>query len=359
MKEILAEIPAQGHGEAVEVARNFANEKAFQVAVHTLRGNLSPAEAGEAFSNIAEASIAAVLSVIEEEFASWRAPHGETGIAVALLGDSATGQAALGAALDALCVYEGSARYYEELTHRFFEALREYSRENLLFTPIPESGRERPALLLSALAERFRTPGNAEGLLDLARARLVYASGDGAVRTKFEEALLDALSGGTAREALIASLAGTAWGEREPGLHAIAEMRGGLRDIERAARLLQLILAGQSTDTPAIGEAGLFEAAAGHGLISAEAAAGLVEAATLWRNLAGALQLVSEGDFDAGSAAPEARAVIARSCGLQDFDGLDATIRDTASRASAGVEAVKRLCSGRSAPSSSPETPDC
>ena len=47
MKEEIADIPVQGIREAVEIARDWSNGKTFQIAVHTMRGNLTPIEAGE------------------------------------------------------------------------------------------------------------------------------------------------------------------------------------------------------------------------------------------------------------------------------------------------------------------------
>ena len=54
MKEQVADIPVQDTKDAVEIMRNWSNDKVLQVAMHTLRGNLSPVEAGTALSNIAE-----------------------------------------------------------------------------------------------------------------------------------------------------------------------------------------------------------------------------------------------------------------------------------------------------------------
>ena len=48
MMEQIAEIPVQGIEEAVEIARNWSNDKVFQIGVHTMRGNLTPVEAGKA-----------------------------------------------------------------------------------------------------------------------------------------------------------------------------------------------------------------------------------------------------------------------------------------------------------------------
>ena len=58
--------------------------------MHTLRGNLSPTEASTALSNLAEASIATVLSAVAEECANRQGHRGEGGIAAAVLGDPAS-----------------------------------------------------------------------------------------------------------------------------------------------------------------------------------------------------------------------------------------------------------------------------
>ena len=344
MKQRVSECPAQGAHEAAEVARNLANDKAFQVEIHMLRGNLTPREARVALSNIAEGSIAALLSRIEEELASWRAPSGEAGIAVALPVDPAVGQSALGGRLDLFCAFLGSPEYFTELAHRFFDALREYSRGNLLFAPIADEQRMRPPLPINSFPEHFQRAGAADDLLELARARCIHTSGSDDTARSFETARRDALCRGAAREALISRLCGAPWGENGAGLQSIENMRGGIRDIERAARLLQLILARESTETPTSDEASLFKAAAEHGVIPSEAAEGLAEAAERWQSLAETLRMIAPETFDIASASPEARNVIARSCGLRNFEDLDAAIRDSASRAAAGLEAVRQLC---------------
>ena len=61
MKEQIADSPVQDVREAADVARSWSNDKVFQIGVHTMRGNLSPVEAGTALSNVAEASIVTVL----------------------------------------------------------------------------------------------------------------------------------------------------------------------------------------------------------------------------------------------------------------------------------------------------------
>ena len=192
MKEEIAEIPVQGVREAVEIARGWSNGKTFQIAVHTMRGNLTPIEAGKALSNVAEASIAAVLSAVEEEFAG-RATGG--GVAVVVLGDLASGEVALGAKLEVVFVYAGgSPKSHESLCRSFFERLRELSRDNLLFAPI---GRERqlgPLRTLEEFLEHHRSAGTREELPDLTRTRCVFTSGNADLAHRFDEARKDALA---------------------------------------------------------------------------------------------------------------------------------------------------------------------
>ena len=69
MMEQIADLPFLGVKEAVQTARDWSNDKVFQIGVHTIRGNLTPAEAGTALSNVAETSIVTVLSAVEQEFA--------------------------------------------------------------------------------------------------------------------------------------------------------------------------------------------------------------------------------------------------------------------------------------------------
>ena len=94
MRQQIADVPVVGLDDSIETVRNWSNGKAFQVGVHTLRGNLSPIEAGTALSNIAEASIASVLAAVAEDFAERRGARTDGGLAAAVLGDLASREAA-------------------------------------------------------------------------------------------------------------------------------------------------------------------------------------------------------------------------------------------------------------------------
>ena len=341
MKEQLADIPVQDSREAVEAARAWSNGKVFQIGVHTMRGSLSPTEAGTALTNVAEASIATVLAAVEEDFADRGIPPAGGGVAVAVVGALASGEAAPGAELGVLFVYDGGAAdHYAALCRRFSEALRSVSQGNLLLEPLPRDWKGSPVRSLSEFVDHHLTAGTADELLELTRARCVFVSGDGGIGTRFESARREVLARGAAREPLIASSGVADEDPAEPGLLSIDDMRGGFRDIERAALLLRLRHAGEAPDMLAPDAVSVFRAARKRGLIATEVADRLVDAATMWRNLRGSLRLVADDGSQVETADPRVRAVVVRSCGLDDFDALDAAIRDTASRTAADIDAL-------------------
>ena len=199
MREQIAEFPVRGAREAVEAVRHWSNGKVFQIGVHAMRGNLTPAEAGTALSNVAEASVAAVLAAVEDYFPGLPA---EGGAAAAVLGDLATGEATPGAALDVVFAFAGEpAEAYEKFCRGGFEALRVLSGDNLLFSPIPRDREPRDIYRLDELPERHPAAAPAGELPDTARARCVFRCGDAALGERFEEALRDALARGAGREA--------------------------------------------------------------------------------------------------------------------------------------------------------------
>ena len=340
MREQLADIPVQDAGEAVEAALEWSNGKVFQIAVHTMRGSLTMSEAGTALSRVAEASITTVLSAVEEDFADRGVPLANGGVAVAVLGPLAGGQTMPGTELEVRFVYDGGpVRYYEALCRRFRKALRALSRNNLLLAPLPRGGTGE-LISLAAFEEQVRNPGSGREFVALARARCVFAWGDDKIEEQFAQALRDALRQSAAREVLTAELREAAASDIETDLRSVVDMPGGLKDLERAALALQWAPGSDASGVPNDDPASVFRAAADRGLIAEEAVERLAGAATLWRNLHGSLRLIADDGFAADAANSTVRAVIAEACGLDDFEALAATIRDTASRAAADIDAL-------------------
>ena len=342
MRAQLADVPVQDAGEAVEAALEWTNGKVFQIGVHAMRGSLSVAEMGTALSRVGEASIAHVLSAAEDDFADRGTRRATGGMAVVLLGPLAGGEALPGTRLDVRFVYEGGpAKSYEALCRRVRKALRALTRDNLLLAPVARDDIGGP-LTLAAFAEQVQAADSGAELLALARARCVFVVGDRGIEEKVARSLRDGLGGDAARERLLAEVREGDARALESDLASVADMRGGLGDIERAALSLRLTLGGAEGDLANGDAASVFRAAGRRGLIAEDAAERLAEAATLWRNLHGSTRLVSGDGFAADAVPPAAGAVVADACGADDLGALAATVRDTASRTAADIDALAR-----------------
>ena len=198
MKEQIEDNPAQDARETVDAVRNWSNDKTFQIAVHMIRGNLSPGEAATALSNVAEASITAVLSAVEEDFAGRRA---EGGLAAVFLGNLASRESALGLELDVMFVYEGGPEeHYQTLCRGFDKALRELSGDSLLFAPVPRDRDHECARKLADFLKQYLTTESAEELPELTRARCAFTSGDSRIGKQFEDARQEILAHDAARD---------------------------------------------------------------------------------------------------------------------------------------------------------------
>jgi len=254
MREQLAELPFQDAKEAAEAARSWSDGKVFQIGVHTMRGNLSPVEAGTAMSHVAEASIAHVLAAVaEEELVKGLMRESASGVAAIVLGDTASGGAAPGTALRVLFLHDAdpaaspapskspkspkSPKSTEALCRRFHRGLHTLCRDSLLFEPLskplpgpllgplpgtspeplpkPSPGtspgpvpRERESRVivrsLTTFREHYRAGASAGELRELFRARCVFAAGDPEIGARFEDARREILIRDAARDALIA-----------------------------------------------------------------------------------------------------------------------------------------------------------
>ncbi len=341
MKAQLADIPVQDGSEAVDAAREWSNGKVFQVAVHVMRGNLSIGEAGTALSRVAEASVASVLAAVEEDFADRGRQSDSGGVAVVVLGSLASGGAVPGEPLDVRFVYEGSpAKHHQALCRRFRKALRALSSNNLLLAPAGRGGLAE-AQALTDFAEQIRSPASGRDLVALARARCVFVSGDEEIEERVGQALRDALDESAAQELRAAQSRQSGEGV-EPDLLSIVEMRGGLRDIERAALYLQMMPGGQAPKSLDCDAGSAFRNASERGLIAAEDAERMAEAAVLWLNLHGLLRFIPEDGFAPETSTSDVKAVISEACGLDDFDALVTMIRSTASRTAADLDELAR-----------------
>ena len=330
MKELIAELPTADATDSVEIVRNFSNDKAFQVGMHVLRGNLAPAEAKTALSNLAEASICAVLAAVVADHVERLGPRRAGGVAAMFLGDLASREVYPGIGIDMLFVHDGQFGENERLCRRFREALTGLAQDSLLFSPIPPDVDFLLALPLSELAESCRNPPS-NRIPVVARARCVFEYGDAGIGERVEQAWREVVAGWRADETLVARLREPLEHDGEASVSTYAEVRGGLADIERTARLLQL------TDVDASGGD---LAPTAFALFNDTGTESLAQAAAMWRDLQGITRLVSEEGFDAARAGAKMKSLVAGACGHEDFDALEAAVADIASRAAAQIDTL-------------------
>ncbi len=329
MKEEIAQIPVADARETVEVVRDWSNNKAFQLGMHVIRGNLSAGEARVALSNLAEASISSVLAAVTADLVDWRGPLLDAGFAVILLGDLASREAHPGACVRVLLVQEGLTPREEK---RFSGACRQrligLTKDSLLFSADAQDPHLCLALPLDELGAHCQDPAS-DQCPELTRVRCVLESGNAGTGERFLQVrtgILDAWrETGTAHFNLPQAPEETP----EPGVSSYLGMRGGLVDIQKAARFKQLgepeTHVTQSAPTAAV-------------LLGKHEP--LAQAATLWRDLQGVMRLVGEEGFDADAAGAGVKTVIANACGCDDFDLLSRQVSETASRSAAEFEAL-------------------
>ncbi|MCY4358780.1 MAG: fatty acid desaturase [Gammaproteobacteria bacterium] len=330
MLERIGYIPAQNVGETVEVVRSWSNDKVFQITVHVMRGNLTPLEAGTALANIAEASVTAVLSAVEQH-TTGRFHNG--GMVALLLGGVADGMFLPGAELDVLFVHQGGLA--DKIRDTFLacssQALSSLSNDNLLFVPALPNRQWRNSRSLEEFMECQRAMASADQLLDLVRARRVFTSGTDDIAVRFDAARSEILTSAKARQTLLKVLSVSSPDTSKPELSTIEDCRGGLGDVERAARLVQFTYAAKVPELLTEDTVSIFAVAGGHSLISASIAQGLDEAARLWRNLSGILRLVANADSPTVTMSKEAEAIVAGVGEVENLTALNALILQTAS----------------------------
>ena len=329
MKGLIAELPTADARESAEIVRNWSNDKAFQVAMHVVRGNLSPAEAKVALSNLAEASVSTVLSAAVEDFVDWCGPLNKGGVAAIFLGDLASREVHPGVAVNMLFVHDGErADDHERLCRQFRAAVADLAQDSLLFSPVPRRSKAVLALPLSELERHFGNPQPGE-IPALTRARCFFECGDLQIGRRFNDARSAILAENGEDETLISNLWERLNGPAEADVSTFVNARGGLEDVERVARILQLTEPGLDLDDPAPTAASVF---------GATGAEELEQAAGMWRSLQGVMRLVGDEGLDVTEAGKNVRSLVASACDQEDFTALNSAVAETAHAAAKEID---------------------
>ncbi len=210
------------------------------------------------------------------------------------------------------------------------------SRDNLLFAPASPSGGRSAVYSLADFIE-FHSSGGSSDRLDLTRSRCIFTAGDPRVESRFRRARSEVLAGRALQHSLAEMLSERSASRPQPGSLSFDDIPGGLSDVEFAARVLQVAHPTLAGENEAPTAASVFRIACEQRLIAEEACHHLALAAETWRSIKGILELLLEPGVPAESAPELVKAVVARSCGADDFDSLTTHCSQTAVRAAAEI----------------------
>ncbi|MFW2541882.1 bifunctional [glutamine synthetase] adenylyltransferase/[glutamine synthetase]-adenylyl-L-tyrosine phosphorylase [Primorskyibacter sp. 2E107] len=335
----------------LDLARRWGKEWHFCVGVHLLRGLMEPEEAGQAYAHLAEATLSALLPVVQAEFAR---KHGAApGRGAVVLGMGSLGSARLHARsdLDVIVIYdpdgveesEGrrplpSRTYYARLTQALITAMTAPMAEGKLYEVdmrLRPSGNQGP-VATSFSAFRQYQDGEAWTWEHLALTRARVVAGPEALAADVEAFRLELL--GRAREP-------------GPVLQALAVMRariraakgtggpweaklgpGRMQDIELVAQAASLIAGKPVRQVP--------RALLLADWLGAEGQQALRHAYGLaWAIQIGA-RLVSEKPLEPEELGTGGCAFLTRLTGYKDMTALQAAFAEACAAAAAHIDAV-------------------
>ena len=342
--------------EMLDLARRWAAERKFQVGVQVLRGRLDGEAAGNAFADIAEASLAALLSRITAEFARVHGTIVGGTVAVLGLGKLGSREMTYASDLDLILIYDvpddaesaGGAQvlaataYYARLSQRFINALTAATAEGRLYEVdmrLRPSGTAGPvATSLQAFRRYHRGLAWTWEQMALTRARSV--AGDGAlaarIMTEIRTILVRPRNTVDLARDVVTMRYRIADTHRDPSLFDVKHRSGGLVDIEFIAQFLQLRDAARAPQVLHTNTRGALTALATAGALTADDARILVQALTLWRNVQGLLKLTVPEPFDEAATPSAVKALIAHGAAAIDFNALKQDM-DAAARAAHGL----------------------
>ena len=326
--------------ELVVETRNWAQQRAFQLGAHMLRGAVEPREAAGPLSDILDTCLVQVLAAARRDFAAEHGPIRDGHLALVALDAHGRREFVIGGALRILFLYDCAGgdvqAWHTSLLQRFVRVFGELSPGAVLYKPSPPWPGEdtNAAYSLRTFEEHFADAPSTVDLRTLVHARVVFADGD--LGERFEaarqailghERQLDSL-----REALSASRP-----QGGEGPWDVMGAPGGLTDIELLVEHLRLVASAASAVPVADGLVATLEAGAQQGLIDATVAAELADAARLWQNFDGFMRMASV-DQDPTRLSPEEQLTLAQACGAVALDELARSLAATRERSAAHID---------------------
>jgi glutamate-ammonia-ligase adenylyltransferase len=251
---------ARSYEEVLDRVRLFVAERRFLISVALLNGSLEPAEAGKAFSDLAEAVVRALLARTEEELARQHGRIVGGRVAIVALGRLGSREMTAGSDLDLIVIYDHDSgagasdgrrqlppsQYYMRLTQRLIAALSAPTAEGVAYEAdlrLRPSGRSGPLATHIDAFEHYQM-NEAWTWEHMAMSRGRPVAGDPGLMQRVSEVIDAVVAMPRERAKVGADIASMrARIEREKraaGAFDVKLTRGGLIDCEFAAQFLVL-----------------------------------------------------------------------------------------------------------------------
>ncbi len=335
---------AQTYQDVLDAVRRWANDARFNVGVGLLRGRCTPWEAGTSLSEIADATVEALLASTLEEFSGRHGKVPGGGLAILAYGKWGSGDLTLGSDLDLVAVYDApgeathsdgpkplwASTYFNRLMQRLQTAITAQTGEGRLFEVdlrLRPSGADGPLATHVDGFDRYQKE-NAWTWEHLALVRSRVAVGPPRLAAR-----LDAIR----MEILAQPHCGLRRSVREMRAKMSAQRKanepfdlkhrpGGLIDLEFLAQYLALEHAARHPSVAERSAAGIFNAAAAAGIESGPAPWEDLAAAA--RRLAGLQALFRLSGASPPDRMPALARLAAELCDCPDFAGVQERIEE-------------------------------
>ncbi|WPZ36976.1 bifunctional [glutamine synthetase] adenylyltransferase/[glutamine synthetase]-adenylyl-L-tyrosine phosphorylase [Thalassobaculum sp. OXR-137] len=333
---------------ALDVTRRWTGDRRFQIGVQIIRSHLDADRAGTTYSDVADATINALLPWVERDFARrhGRLPDVEQpALAVIALGKYGGRELSYGSDLDLVFLYDApldlesdgdkplyTSAYMIRLGQRLISALSAKTAEGALYEVdmrLRPTGNKGPvAISMEAFQKYHDEDAWTWERMALTRARVVAAPAG--FKARIEESIRGILTQERDAKTLAGEVADmrerTAKEHKADSPWTVKHWRGGLLDLEFIAQFLQLRHGHEHPDVLDGNTANAFLKLGAAGILPEDEAAFLSNSVHIWRNIQGLLRLTVGNEFDPETAPEALKGRLAKTSRAIDFNTLERVI---------------------------------
>lgn len=343
---------------SLDAARRFAREQIFRVGAQVINGAAPAEAAGEAFTQIAESLVAAMLSASQRELERLSGSIESGTFVVIAMGKLGGREMTANSDLDLIFVYDAPssqdasdgpkslpiATYYGRLAQRLISSLTVATGEGGLYEVdmrLRPTGNAGPVAVSFESFRRYHS-GVAWTWEHLALTRARVIAGPPALADKTAAVIRMALSAAATRAEVVkdAREMRDRLAQQFPGRSKwdLKFTRGGLVDIEFIAQTLQLLNAPAHPDVLNSNTVAALTALARAGALGDDDAAALIEAARLQQSLSQILRIAIDGVLEPDVASEGLKALLVRAGKASDFVSLELALMNAQNSARAIFE---------------------